>query len=206
MPLRARLLHRCHRRLNAVHIIVRPPASSPQNNMHISIAPGLHNRRKPMLCHAHERMRRLRRTHRIHRHAHPSIRPILEAHGKRAARGKFAVELRLGCARANGAPGDEVGDVLRGDGVEELGADGYTEVSEGAKELPRGMQAFVDLEGAVNAGIVDQAFPSNGRPRFLCEVNQFSFVLQKRSIYFTVKYQLQAQLLSWRWRHTSKHA
>ena len=33
---------------------------------------------------------------------------------------EFSVELRLGCARTDGTPGDEVGDVLRGDGVEQF--------------------------------------------------------------------------------------
>ena len=43
------------------------------------------------------------------------------------------MELRLGCPGTDGAPREQVGDVLRGDGVEELGANRNAEVGKCAK-------------------------------------------------------------------------
>ena len=77
------------------------------------------------------------------------------------------MELGLGRAGTNGPPGDEVGDVLRRDRVEELRADGYTEVGQVAEQLPGGAETFVDFEGTVNVRVVDQTLPSYCRAGFL---------------------------------------
>ena len=81
------------------------------------------------------------------------------------------MELRLGGARADGAPGHEIGDVLRRDGIKQLRADWDAEVGEVAEELAGEAQALVDLERAVDVGIVDEAFPADGRARFLRNVS-----------------------------------
>ena len=79
------------------------------------------------------------------------------------------MELRLRRARADGAPRDEVRDELGRDRVEQLGADGHAHVREVAEQLPREPQALVDLEGAVDVRVVDQAFPADGCAWFLGE-------------------------------------
>lgn len=83
------------------------------------------------------------------------------------------MELALGRARPNGAPRDEVCDVLRGDGVEELGADGDAHRGEVAEELAGEAEALVDAEGAVDVRVVDEALPADRRPRFLCRCGQY---------------------------------
>jgi hypothetical protein len=50
-----------------------------------------------------------------------AIGAVLEAHRAGQAGRQLAVHLRFGGARADGAPADQVGDVLRADHVQELG-------------------------------------------------------------------------------------
>lgn len=45
---------------------------------------------------------------------------VLEANRERHTRGEFTVELRLGGTSTDGTPRDEVGDVLRRDGIKKL--------------------------------------------------------------------------------------
>ena len=96
-----------------------------------------------------------------------AIGAVLEADGERNARGKLAVELRFRRAGADGAEADQVVEVLGGDGVEHFGDDGKTNLGDVDKELAGGAEAFVDVEGVVEVGIVDQALPSHAGSRFL---------------------------------------
>ena len=61
--------------------------------------------------------------HGVDRHLDVAVGPVLEADRHRQARAELAVDLALGRARADRAPANGVGDVLRGDRVEELAAD-----------------------------------------------------------------------------------
>ena len=81
--------------------------------------------------------------------------------------GKLSVELRLCGARTDGTPGDEVGNVLRGDGVEQFRADGHAEAGEVAEQLAREAKTLVNLEGAVDVRVVDEPLPADSRARFL---------------------------------------
>ena len=81
--------------------------------------------------------------------------------------GKLSVELRLCGARTDGTPGDEVGDVLRRDGVEQLRADGHAHVCEVAQQLAGEAETLVDFEGAIDVGVVDEALPADGRAGLL---------------------------------------
>lgn len=47
-----------------------------------------------------------------------AVHAVFEAYGHGEAGGHLAVGLGFGGARSDGGPGDEVGDVLGGDGVE----------------------------------------------------------------------------------------
>ena len=78
----------------------------------------------------------------------PSV-PFLNPDRAGQSRRQLAMHLALGRARADRAPGDEVGDVLRRDHVEELGAGGQPEVVDVEQDSPREPQAFVDAEAVV---------------------------------------------------------
>ena len=96
----------------------------------------------------------------------PSV-PFLKPTGELQARGELAVARALGRARADRAPGDQVGDVLRAEQVEELGAGGHAEAGQVEEEAARQLQAFVDREAAVEVRIVDVALPAERRARLL---------------------------------------
>ena len=75
--------------------------------------------------------------------------PFLKPDRHREARGELAVHLALARARADRAPGDEIGDELRRDRVEELAPGGQPELGEVEQEAARQAQALVDLEALV---------------------------------------------------------
>jgi hypothetical protein len=107
------------------------------------------------------------RTHRVDGDGDAPVRAVLEADGEGDARGEFAVELRLGGPCADGAPRDKVVEILWGYGVEKLGTDGNAEVGEVAEKLSGGAEPLVYLERTVYGRVVDKAFPTNCRTRFL---------------------------------------
>ena len=92
---------------------------------------------------------------------------VLESDGAGDAGDELAVDLALGGARADGAPTDEIRDVLRRNHVEELGAGGDAHLGEIEQQMAREAEAVVDFVGAVEMGIVDQALPADGGARLL---------------------------------------
>ncbi len=77
------------------------------------------------------------------------------------------MDLTLGGAGTDGAPADGVGQVFSGDGVEELAADGQSQIEDLEQEGTRIVQAVVDPEGAVKMRVVDETLPADGGPRLL---------------------------------------
>ena len=57
--------------------------------------------------------------------------------------------LALGGARADSAPGNQVGVVLGADQVQVLGTGGQTHFSQVRQQLPGQVQTLVDLEGVI---------------------------------------------------------
>ena len=75
--------------------------------------------------------------------------------------------LGLRGAGTDGAPADEVGDVLRGDGIEELGGGGEAEVEDVAEKGAAETEAGGDVVGAVEMRVHDEALPADGGAGFL---------------------------------------
>ncbi len=95
-----------------------------------------------------------------------AVGAVFEAEGHRETGGHLAVGLALGGAGANRGPADEVGNVLRGDGVEEFGGGGDPEGDDFAEEAARLTEAFGDVAGAVEVGVHDESFPADGGAGF----------------------------------------
>ncbi len=104
---------------------------------------------------------------RVDRDLDVAVGAVLEPDRHREAGAELAVDLALGGAGADRAPGDRVGDVLRGDRVEELAADRQPGVEDLEQELRRDPQAGVDVAGAVEVRVVDQPLPADRSPRLL---------------------------------------
>ena len=104
---------------------------------------------------------------RVDRDLDVAVGAVLEADRHREAGAELAVGLALRGARADRPPGDRVGDVLRRDRVEELAADREAELDHLEQQLAGDPQAGVDVGGAVEVRVVDQALPADRRPRLL---------------------------------------
>ena len=100
-------------------------------------------------------------------HLDAAVGAVLEADRAAQARGELAVALALRRARADGAPGDQVGDVLRAEQVEELGAQRQAQRGQVQQQPARHLQALVDGEAAVQVRVVDVALPADGGARLL---------------------------------------
>ena len=68
---------------------------------------------------------------------HAAVGAVLEPDRHRAGRGQLAVHLALRGAGADGAPGDEVGDELRRDRIEELASGRQLESDEIEQQAAR---------------------------------------------------------------------
>ena len=112
-------------------------------------------------------MRVLRGTDGIDRDLHIPARTIFKTDRTRETAGKLPMALALGCAGANGAPADQIGDVLRRDQVQIFSGGGEAHAIDIQQQLARAAQAFVDVERVVEVRIVDEAFPTNRGTGFL---------------------------------------
>lgn len=99
-----------------------------------------------------------------------AVGTVFEADGTGKAGGKLSVHLAFGSACTDGAPRDEVGVILRRNHVEKLGGGWHTEVVQIEQQAAGLAQAEVDVETAVEVGVVDEAFPADGGARFF-EIN-----------------------------------
>src|SRR3546814_5977087 len=87
--------------------------------------------------------------HCVGRNPDVAIRPILEAHRARQPGRQFPMYLALGGTCSNRAPCHEVGEVLRGDDVEELAPGRQSAPGEIQQQPARQVQAAVDAEAAI---------------------------------------------------------
>jgi len=92
---------------------------------------------------------------------------VLEPDGERNTGRELTVKLGLSGTSTDSTPGNEISDVLGGDGVEKLGSDRNAQVGKIAQELTSEAETFVDLEGPVEVWVVDETLPSDSRTRFL---------------------------------------
>jgi hypothetical protein len=113
----------------------------------------LDDRGHTSLCHTHEAMRMLGRTHRVDRHTGRPIGPVLESDRERDTGSQFSVELRFGRSSSDSTPRDEVRDELGGDGIEEFGTDGHAHRGDVPHELSGESETLVDLERVVDIGV-----------------------------------------------------
>jgi len=106
-------------------------------------------------------------SHGVDRRLDASVGAVLETDGHREAARHLAVGLRLGGARADGRPADQVGDVLGHDRVEHLGGCGKSEGGHVEEQLAGNRDPARDVTGVVEMGIVDESLPADGRARLL---------------------------------------
>ena len=138
-----------------------------QDQVAVGVALGLDDGDLAVLVHAQEVVRARGRLDGVGGDADVAVGAVLEADGRRQAGGQLAVHLAFGGARADGAPGDQVAEVLRRDHVEELAARGHAHAVDLEQQLTAHAQAFVDAVALVEVRVVDQALPTHGSAWFL---------------------------------------
>jgi hypothetical protein len=135
--------------------------------MGLGIARGRGDGGAAVLVDRQEVVRLGRGEHRIDGDADIAIGAVLETDRAGEPGGELAMDLAFGGARADGAPGDEIDDVLGRHHVEELAGRRQAERIDVEQQAARQAQALVDAEAAVEAGIVDQALPADRGARLL---------------------------------------
>ncbi len=130
--------------------------------MGVGVARRVQDRRCPVRVDAGERMPGRRGANRIDRDLGVAVGAVLEADRHRQPGAELTVDLALRRPRADRCPGDRVGDVLRGDRVEELAARGQPEPEHLEQQAPGHPQAGVHVAGVVQVRVVDQALPAGG--------------------------------------------
>merc|ERR1711924_319757 len=94
--------------------------------MRVRVATRSDNRDQTLRRHAKKAVRVARGHHSVFGHLYVTARAVLEANGHGHARGEFTMQLRFSRTSTDGTPADEVGSVLRADGVEEFTTAGHT--------------------------------------------------------------------------------
>src|SRR5678815_4803527 len=104
-----------------------------------------------------EMMRRVGRADRIERDSDVAIGAVFESNRARQTRSKLPVNLTLGSAGANGAPGDEIGEILRRNHVEELAACRHAVLVKLEQQVTGDLQPFINVKTPVKLGVVKQS-------------------------------------------------
>jgi len=158
---------RDQRVLDLGHVVVRHPVAAAQDDVAVGVAGGVEDGGRAGVVDAGEGVLGGGGADRVDRDLDVAVGAVLEADRHREAGAELAVRLALRGARADRPPGDRVGDVLRRDRVEELAADREAELDHFEQQLAGDPQAGVDVGGAVEVRVVDQALPADRRPRLL---------------------------------------
>ncbi len=95
-----------------------------------------------------------------------TVGSVFESDGHGESAHELAVCLRFRRASADRRPADEVGEVLRDDRIEKLGRGRDLFFRHCEKQLAGETQSLFDVEGLVQIGVVDHAFPADGGARF----------------------------------------
>ena len=132
--------------------------------MSIRIPGRLNDRRDAIRVHADEVMRGSTGDHRIDRDLQTSFRTVLETdrHGKAARH--LTMGLTLGGPGSDSSPTQQVGEVLGSDGIQQFGRAGYAFSIDVEQNGSGQLHPLGNVAGAVQVGVIDQAFPSHCRP------------------------------------------
>src|SRR5262249_52821196 len=106
-------------------------------------------------------MRRLGGADRIHGDFDVAIRAVFETHRTRQTRSELAMHLAFGGARPDGAPRNEIADILRRDGVEELTSNRHSRIVQIAQQLASNSETVVNAVTAVEFRVINQTLPTD---------------------------------------------
>ena len=147
-------------------VVVRLFAAA-QDHMAIFVPGSRHDGGMAVFGHRQKMMRRLSGADRVESDSDVAVGAVLETDRARQTGRELAVHLTLGGARADGAPGNEIGQILRRNHIEKFAARRHAAFVEVEQKVAGDAQTVVDVKTAVKIGVVDQPFPSHGGARLL---------------------------------------
>ncbi len=154
------------RLVDAGGVVVGPVAAA-QDHVAVGVAGGAVDGHLAVLVRGVEDVAVTGGAHRIDGDAGVAVGAVLEPHRAGEGGGHLPVNLGLGGARPDGAPGDEIADVLAGHHVEELGGGGHAGLVDVHQQFAGQFQPFIDVETAVQARIIDEPLPADDGTRLL---------------------------------------
>jgi len=164
--LHARVAQRGNGRAYVFGAVVRAVVAAAQDEVAVFVAVGGDDGGMPQFGDGEEAVNRLRRGDGVNGDLHVAVGAVFEADRAGEAGGELAVYLAFSGARADCAPADEVGDVLRQDHIEVFDCGRYPFFGGIEQQFAPDAQAVVDGKRAVKVRVVEQAFPANGGARF----------------------------------------
>mmetsp|Transcript_14531 Transcript_14531/g.29380 ORF Transcript_14531/g.29380 Transcript_14531/m.29380 type:complete len:377 (+) Transcript_14531:256-1386(+) len=152
--------------IDGILVVVLAPhlpdlASTKDNVCHV-VTLGVHDGREALLGDGQEAVRARGRHYGVDSNLDIAAGTVFETDRSGKSRDELSVDLAFGCPCTDGAPGDELGEVLRGHHVEELHSGWQAHLGELCEETTCKAQTLIDLEGAIEVRIVDETLPSNG--------------------------------------------
>lgn len=72
------------------------------------------------------------------------------------------MQLRLGRPGTNSTPRDQIRQELRRDRIQQLASDGDTHICQLTQQTPGNPEALINLEGAIDIGVINESFPTDG--------------------------------------------
>jgi len=96
-----------------------------------------------------------------------AVGAVLETHGGRKPARHLAVGLRLGRARADRVPTDEVGQILGRQRIQRFAAGRQAEAGESQQQFAGASHPLADVKRVVHVRVVDEPLPTGGGARLL---------------------------------------
>ena len=147
---------------DALAVVVGALAAAAQDHEAVLVAGRLGDGCQALFGHTQEAVRVGGRADCVNGHGEVAVGAVLVADGEGQARCQLTVQLGLGGPGANGTQRDQVGQVLRGNGVEHLTGDGQAGVGQVDVQLAGHAETLVNVVGLVDIRVVDQALPADG--------------------------------------------
>ena len=148
-------------RLHAGFVIVGRLAAA-QNDVAILVARCVHDGHLTVLVYRQEVVPARGRLDGIGGDLEIAVRAVLEADRGRQPAGQLTVHLAFCGAGTDGAPADEVADVLGRNHVQEFARSRKTQPVDLDEQLAGDAQPLVDAAALIEVGVVDEALPAHG--------------------------------------------
>src|SRR6185312_6911712 len=156
------LLQGGHRAADRLGVVVGGAVGAAQDEVTVRVAARGDDGREPLLGHRQEMVGVAGGLDGVDGDLRVAVGAVLEPDRDRQPGGQLAVHLALGGPRPDGAPADQVGDVLGRDGVQELAAGGQAHLGQVQQQAARDREPLVHLERAVQVRVVDEPLPPDG--------------------------------------------